>query len=137
MKVKVKLLSRVQLFVTPWAAAYQAPLSMEFSRQEFWSGLPVPSSGDLPHPGINPGSPTLQAEVFTNWAIRDASHRHYVYLTYSFTWHFIYFLIFNILFFFWPISVWYGILNLPPGIKPVAPAVEVHIIDYYSAKKAG
>ena len=43
-KVKVKLLSRVQLFVTPWTAAYQAPLSMGFSRQEYWSGLPLPSS---------------------------------------------------------------------------------------------
>ena len=43
MKVKVKLLSRVRLFETPWTAAYQAPLSMEFSRQEYWSGLPLPS----------------------------------------------------------------------------------------------
>ena len=42
--------------------AYQAPLSMEFSRQEYWSGLSFPSSGDLPDPGIEPGSPTLQAD---------------------------------------------------------------------------
>ena len=47
---------------TPWTAARQAPLSMEFSRQEYWSGLPCPSSGDLPKPGIEPGSPTLQAD---------------------------------------------------------------------------
>ena len=49
--------------VTPWAVAYHAPLSMEFSRQEYWSGLPLPSPGDLPDPGIEPGSPTLQADA--------------------------------------------------------------------------
>ena len=55
MKVKVKSLSRVRLFVTPWTVAYQAPLSTGFSRQEYWSGLPFPSPGDLPDPGIKPG----------------------------------------------------------------------------------
>ena len=50
------LLSRVQLFATPWTVAYQAPPSMGFSRQEYWSGLPFPSPGDLPNPGIEPGS---------------------------------------------------------------------------------
>ena len=59
MKVKVKLLSCVQLFVTPWTVAYQAPLSMGFSRQVYWSGLPFPSPGDLPNPGIEPRSPAL------------------------------------------------------------------------------
>ena len=49
---KLKLLSRVQFFVTPWTVAYQAPPSMGFSRQEYWSGVPFPSPGDLPHPGI-------------------------------------------------------------------------------------
>ena len=63
MKVKVKLLSRVRLFVTPWTVAYQAPLSIGFSRQECWRGLPFPSPGDLPDPGIEPGSPTLQADA--------------------------------------------------------------------------
>ena len=63
MKVKVKLLSRVRLFATPWTVAYQAPLSMRFSRQECWSGLPFPSPGDLPNPGIEPGSPALQADA--------------------------------------------------------------------------
>ena len=62
-KVKVKSLSPVRLFATPWAVAYQAPPSMGFSRQEYWSGLPFPSPGDLPNPGIEPGSPTLQAGV--------------------------------------------------------------------------
>ena len=63
LKVKMKLLSHVQLFATPWTVAYQAPPSMEFSRQEFWSGLPLPSPGDLPNPGIEPGSPSLQANA--------------------------------------------------------------------------
>ena len=62
-KVKVKLLSRVRLFVTPWTVAYQAPPSMGFSRQECWSGWTFPSSGDLPDPGIKPGSPALQANT--------------------------------------------------------------------------
>ena len=56
-KVKVKSLSHVQLFATPWTVALQAPLSMGFSRQENWSGLPFPSPGDLPDPGIKPESP--------------------------------------------------------------------------------
>ena len=60
---KVKSFSCVWLFVTPWTVAYQAPLSMEFSRQEYWSGLPFPSPGDLPNPGIEPGSPALQADT--------------------------------------------------------------------------
>ena len=50
------------LFVTPWTVARQAPLSMEFSRQEYWSGLPCPSPGDLPNPGIKSGSPALQVD---------------------------------------------------------------------------
>ena len=62
-KVKMKLFSRVQLFVTPGTVAYQAPPSMGFSRQECWSGLPFPSPGDLPDPGIKPGSPALQADA--------------------------------------------------------------------------
>ena len=60
---EVKSLSRVQLFATPWTVAYQAPLSVGFSRQEYWSGLPFPSLGDLSDPGIEPGSPTLQADA--------------------------------------------------------------------------
>ena len=49
-------------FVTPWTVAHQAPLSMGFSRQEYWGGLPFPSPRDLFDPGIKPGSPTLQAD---------------------------------------------------------------------------
>ena len=59
MESEVKSLSRIQLFATPWTA----PLSMEFSRQEYWTGLPFPSPGDLPDPGIKPGSPTLKADA--------------------------------------------------------------------------
>ena len=55
-------LSHVQLFAIPWTVAYQAS-SMGFSRQEYWSGLPFPSPGDLPDPGIKPRSPALQADV--------------------------------------------------------------------------
>ena len=62
----VKLFSRVRLFVTPGTVAYQAPLSMGFSRQENWSRLPFPSPGDLPDPGIEPQSPTLQADALTS-----------------------------------------------------------------------
>ena len=59
----MKSLSRVQLFVTPWTIAYQAPPSMGFSRQEYWSGVPFPSSGFLPDLGINPRALTLQADA--------------------------------------------------------------------------
>ena len=52
----------VQFFATPWTVAFQAPLSMGFSRQEHWSGLPFPSPGDLPDPGIKPSSPALQVD---------------------------------------------------------------------------
>ena len=57
--MKVKSLSHVQLFATPWTLAYQAPPSMGFSRQEYWSGLPSPYPGDLTDPGIEPRSPAL------------------------------------------------------------------------------
>ena len=60
LKVKVKSLIRVRLFATPWTVAHQAPPSMGFSRQEYWSGLPFPSPGDLPDPAIEPRSPALQ-----------------------------------------------------------------------------
>ena len=75
--MKVKSLSRVLLFGTPWTVAYQATQSMEFSSQEYWSGLPFPSPGDLPNPGIEPGSPALQADALPSeppgktGAIRD------------------------------------------------------------------
>ena len=59
----MKSLSCVQLFSTPWAAAYQVPPFMGFSRQDYWSGLPFPSPGDLPDPGIEPRSPTLWADA--------------------------------------------------------------------------
>ena len=60
---ETKLLSHVRLFATPWTVAHQTPPSMELSRQEYWSGLPFPSPGDLPNLGIEPVSPTLQADA--------------------------------------------------------------------------
>ena len=62
MKVKVKLLSHVRLFATPWTVAHWAPLSLGFSRQEYWSGLHFPSPGVLPNSKIEPRSPALQAD---------------------------------------------------------------------------
>ena len=64
--MKVKLLSHVLLFATLWTVACQAPLSMGFSRQEYWSGLPFPSPGDLPDPGIETGSPALEADALNS-----------------------------------------------------------------------
>ena len=65
-EVKVKSLSRIRLFATPWTGAYQAPPSMGFSRQEYRGGLPFSSPGDLPNPGIEPRSPTFQAVALTS-----------------------------------------------------------------------
>ena len=59
----MKLLSHVRLFASPWTVAHQAPPSMEFSRQEYWSGLPFPSPGDLPDPGLEARSPALRADT--------------------------------------------------------------------------
>ena len=70
-QVKAKSLSCIWLFVTPWIVAYEIPPSMEFSRQECWSALPFPSPMDLPDPGIEPGSPALQADSFTVWVTRE------------------------------------------------------------------
>ena len=61
-KWKKVLITCVQLFATPWTVDCQAPLSMEFSKQEYWSGLPFPTQGDLPDPWMDPRSPTLQAD---------------------------------------------------------------------------
>ena len=61
--MKGQSLSRVQLLATAWTAAYQAPPSMGFSRQEYWSGLPLPSPGVFSNPGIEPGSPALLADA--------------------------------------------------------------------------
>ena len=62
-KVKVK---SCPTLATPWTIVHQAPPSMGFSRQEYWSGLPFPSPGDLPNPGIEPRSPALQADALTS-----------------------------------------------------------------------
>ena len=64
--MKVKSLSHVQLSATLRTVAYQAPPSLGFSRQEYWSGFPFPAPGDLPNPGIEPESATLQAEALSS-----------------------------------------------------------------------
>ena len=83
--------SRVRHFATPWTVAHQAPPSMGFSRPEYWSGLPFPSPGDLPNPGIEPRSPSFQAEALTSgspgkphplgWARNSRSKRALLGLT--------------------------------------------------------
>ena len=65
--------SHVQLFSTPCTVARQAPLSMGFSRHEYWSGLPFPSPGDLPHPGIEPRSPALQTDYLQSESLRGGN----------------------------------------------------------------
>ena len=70
-KVKVKSLSCIRIFVTPWTVAYQAPLSMGFSREEYWSGLPRPSPGDLPNPRIETQVSCTSGRFFIIWATRE------------------------------------------------------------------
>ena len=74
---EVKSLSHVRLFVTPWTIAYQAPLSLGFSRQEYWSGLPFPSPGDLLYPGIEPRSPALWADALSS---KPPGKPNYIYI---------------------------------------------------------
>ena len=76
MPVCARVLSHIQLFVTPWTVACQASLSVNFPRQEYWSGLPFPAPGDLPHPGIKPmslASRALAGSLFTSWATKDTN----------------------------------------------------------------
>ena len=69
---KVKLFSCVWLFAAPWTVAHQAPLSMGFSKQEYWSGLPFPSPGDLPDPGIQTQVSCIAGRCFNRWTTREA-----------------------------------------------------------------
>jgi len=84
-KMKVQSLSRVRLFATPWTVAYQAPQFMDFSRQEYWTGLPFPSPRDLPYPGIKPRSSALRADtlpsayVFTHMHTQQAHTNIYLH----------------------------------------------------------
>ena len=105
--MKVKSLSRVRLSATPWTIAHQAPLSMGFARQEYWSGLPFPSPGDRPNPGIDPRSPALRADALTS----EPPGKHYtVFVLYflfpdshqNFLHHFFFFLsLSHLLLLFW------------------------------------
>ena len=81
------LLTCVWLFVTPWTVAHQAPQSLGFSRQEYWSGLPFPSPGELPDPGIEPRSPALRADALTSeppWKQICENNQQYQPKTFSF-----------------------------------------------------
>ena len=74
--------SHVQHFETPWIVACQAPLSMGFSRQEYWSGFPCPAPGDLPDPGIEPNSPALQADSLPTKPTGKPIYVVYLYFIY-------------------------------------------------------
>ena len=87
----VKSLSHTRLFVTPWTVACQAPPSMGFSRQEYWNGLPFPSPGDLPDPGIKPESPALQADSLPS----EPPEAPILKVWFSFTTEFLLFLFFK------------------------------------------
>ena len=81
----VPMLSSVLLLVTPWTVAHQVPLSVEFCRQEYWSGLPFSTPGNLPHPGIEPVSPALAGGLFTitvTWGDLSFQHKHNHFNTY-------------------------------------------------------
>ena len=84
---KVKSLSHVRLFVTRWTVAYQASPSMGFSRQEYWSGLPFPSPGDLPNPGIKPRSPTLGADALTPEPLGKTNYLQWFWSPQNKVWH--------------------------------------------------
>ena len=87
-KVKVKSLSHVQLFGTPWTVAYQAFPSMGFSRQEYWSGLPFPLPGDLPDPEIKPGSPHCRQIFYClshKGSHKECMHMSYLIIIVTFT----------------------------------------------------
>ena len=84
MMVMVKVAQSGRIFVTAWTVAHKAPLSMEFSKQEYWNGLPIPTPGDLPNPGTEPTSlmsPALASEFFTTSDTREAPRAEYASLT--------------------------------------------------------
>ena len=82
-KVKVKSLSRVWLLATPWTAAHQAPPSMGFSGQQYWSGVPLPSPEPLPDPGIKPASPVSGRRILYHWATWEAQRNYTLVLNYK------------------------------------------------------
>ena len=95
----VRLLSRVWLFVTPWTAAHQAPLSMGFPRQECWSGWLFPSPGDLPHPGIKP-----RLLCLLHWQVDSSPLHHHVGDLFLF---FFFFSFLHIYFLYWKLVVFF------------------------------
>ena len=83
--MRAQPLSRVQLVVTPWIVAHQAPLSMGFPRQEHWSGLPFPPPGDLPEPGIEPRSPALAGGIFITEYMESRNKKYKVFIIFDMT----------------------------------------------------
>ena len=83
MHVHAQLLSRAQLFATPWTLACQAPLSMGSSREEYWSGLPFPSPRDLADPGIKPRSPALQVDSLSSGPTGKPTYPKYIATQFS------------------------------------------------------
>ena len=73
---EVKSLNHARLFASPWTVAHQAPPSMEFSRQEYWSGLPFPFPGDHPDPGIEPRPPALQTDTLPSGPYKSSGTDH-------------------------------------------------------------
>ena len=80
LRLRVKLLIHVRLFATPWTVAHQDPPTMGFPRQEYWSGLPFPSPGDLPDPGVESLSPSLAGGFFTTEPLGKPTKRIYMQL---------------------------------------------------------
>ena len=103
---------------TPWTVAHQAPLSMGFLRQEYWSALPFPIPGDIPDPGSKPSpveSPALARRFFTKWHPLGSLKQFH--------------------FFFWPLCHVCRILVFQPGIEPVPPAVEAWSLNHCTARE--
>ena len=159
---EVKSLSHVWLFATPWAVAHQATPSTGFSRQEYWSGLPFPSPGDLPDPGIELKSPALQADALPSeppeqpmisWLRRVNLLERWIYqlskgeiklrvlfyflsiyatMFMYYSWPAFLFFLTMSFFFFWPCFVECRILVPQTGIKPVPPAVEARSPEHWT-----
>ena len=141
-------LTRVWLFATPWTVACQVPLSVGFSRQEYWNGLPSPPPGNLPNPGIEPASLALAGVFFTTRAtcevLREFAKIQSLgsqttlldWILEGVSW------VLHILFkaslylFTWPCCVACGILVPPPDIESVLPAEEAWNPDHWSTRES-
>ena len=159
--VCVQLLSHVQFFATLWNVDFQVLLSMGFYRQEYWSGLPCLSPGDLSNPGIKSRSPALQADSLPseppgnpkNTGVGDLSLRQGIFPTQELNWGLLhcrqilfqlsyqgsphastlFFKIYILYHLFWPCSMACGILVPRLGIEPTPPAVKAQSFNHRTA----